>query len=129
MQFAEIETPALLLDAVRMERNIGRMRERLRALGAGFRPHLKTSKCVEVARRLFDGGSGPITVSTLKEAEYFFAHGYTDILYAVGITPVKLKHAADLRARGCDLKIILDNDEAAQAVSDLAAKSGTPIPT
>ena len=102
MQFADIETPALLLDTGRMDRNIERMRARIRALGASFRPHLKTSKCIDVARRLFDGGVGPITVSTLKEAEYFFSHGFNDILYAVGITSVKLDHAADLRARGCD---------------------------
>ena len=129
MQFADIETPALLLDTVRMDRNIVRMRSRVRELGASFRPHLKTSKCIDVARRLFDGGVGPITVSTLKEAEYFFGHGYTDILYAVGITPVKLRHVADLRARGCGLKIILDNDEAAAAVSALAGQSGAPVPT
>ena len=112
-----------------MDRNIVRMRSRVRELGASFRPHLKTSKCIDVARRLFDGGVGPITVSTLKEAEYFFGHGYTDILYAVGITPVKLRHVADLRARGCGLKIILDNDEAAAAVSALAGQSGAPVPT
>ncbi|MEO5510792.1 MAG: DSD1 family PLP-dependent enzyme [Longimicrobiales bacterium] len=129
MQFADIATPALLLDTIRMDRNIARMRSRVRELGAGFRPHLKTSKCIDVASRLFDGGIGPITVSTLKEAEYFFGHGYTDILYAVGITTVKLRHVADLRARGCDLKIILDNDEAAVAVSALATQSGSPIPT
>ena len=129
MQFADIETPALLLDTVRMDRNIARMRSRLRALGAGFRPHLKTSKCVDVARRLFDGGVGPITVSTLKEAEYFFGHGFTDVLYAVGITAVKLRHVADLRARGCDLKVIVDNDEAARAVAAVAAQFGTSVPT
>ena len=38
-------------------------------------------------------------------------------------------HPADLRARGCDLKIILDNDEAAAAVTALAGRSGTAIPT
>jgi D-serine deaminase-like pyridoxal phosphate-dependent protein len=52
-----------------------------------LRPHMKTAKCIEVARLATAGQPGGITVSTLAEAEYFFRHGITDILYAVGITP------------------------------------------
>jgi D-serine deaminase-like pyridoxal phosphate-dependent protein len=129
MHFDDIDTPALLLDAARMDRNIARMRSRLQALGVGFRPHLKTNKSIDVTRRLFDGSSGPVTVSTLKEAEYFFSHGFTDILYAVGITAAKLKRAADLRTRGCDLKIILDNIEAAKAVAAFAQQHAIHLPT
>ena len=129
MQFEAIETPALMLDAPRMDANIARMRERMRGLGVAFRPHLKTSKCIDVARRMFDGASGPATVSTLKEAEYFFSHGFTDILYAVGISAGKLGHVADMRARGADLKIVLDNVEAAQAVAGFSQQQRLPLPT
>ena len=129
MQIDDIETPALLLDAQKMDANIARMRERMRRLGVRFRPHLKTSKCIEVARRLFDGAAGPATVSTLKEAEYFFSHGFTDILYAVGISAAKLGHVADLRARGADLKILLDNVKAAQAVAAFSQQLRLPLPT
>ncbi|MFN0161939.1 MAG: DSD1 family PLP-dependent enzyme [Burkholderiales bacterium] len=128
MKLDAIETPALLLDADRMAANVARMRSRMAALGVTLRPHLKTCKSAEVARRLFDGGVGPVTVSTLKEAEYFFAHGFTDIIYAVGITPGKLEHAARLRERGADLKLLLDNMQAADAVAAQAAKSGA-LPT
>ena len=71
---------------------------------------------------------GPITVSTLKEAEQFFAHGVTDILYAVGIAPGKLAHVADLRARGCDLSVILDSVEAAAGVSAYCRATRLPDP-
>jgi D-serine deaminase-like pyridoxal phosphate-dependent protein len=124
MQFDDIETPALLLDTSRTNRNIARMQTHIQKLGVRFRPHLKTNKSIDVTRRLFEGGTGPVTVSMLKEAEYFFGHGFTDILYAVGITQTKLRHVADLRARGCDLKIILDNSEAAGAVAALAHAGG-----
>jgi D-serine deaminase-like pyridoxal phosphate-dependent protein len=60
---------------------------------------------------------GPIAVSTLKEAEYFAAHGVTDILYAVGIAPGKLEHAAALMSRGVDLVLVLDNVAAAAMVA------------
>ncbi len=133
MQLADLETPALLLDAPKMERNIARMRARMAALGVAFRPHLKTGKSIDVTRRLFAGATGdntgPVTVSTLREADYFFNYGFTDILYAVGIAQNKLKHVADLRARGCDLKIILDNMDAANIVAAFSAQSGKAIPT
>jgi D-serine deaminase-like pyridoxal phosphate-dependent protein len=48
-----LETPVLLLDLARMERNVERMQSRINALGVRFRPHVKTSKCPEVR-----GGSG-----------------------------------------------------------------------
>ena len=83
-----LETPALLLDTARMERNIARMKTQLSRLGVAFRPHVKTNKCIEVARRLMNTPEGPITVSTLHEAEYFAANGVHDMLYAVAIAPV-----------------------------------------
>jgi D-serine deaminase-like pyridoxal phosphate-dependent protein len=48
-----IETPALVLDIAKVERNIARLRDRLAQLGTGFRPHVKTAKSLDVARRLF----------------------------------------------------------------------------
>ena len=53
--------------------------------GVSLRPHLKTAKSVEVARAMVEGWPGAVTVSTLKEADQFFAAGFRDILYAVGI--------------------------------------------
>ena len=64
----------------------------------------------------------PAPVSTLKEAEQFFAHGITNILYAVGITPNKLDHVADLRRRGADITIILDSLESARIVARRGAR-------
>ncbi|HEY3384776.1 MAG TPA: DSD1 family PLP-dependent enzyme [Vicinamibacterales bacterium] len=128
MRLDQLSTPLLVLDRPRMLRNIERMRSRLGRLGVGFRPHVKTNKCIEVSRLLMPFAHGPITVSTLKEAEQFFSHGVTDILYAVGIAPGKLAHVADLRARGCDLAVILDSRDAARAVSAFCAESGCEIP-
>ncbi|MBL8379912.1 MAG: alanine racemase [Burkholderiales bacterium] len=128
MKLGELETPALLLDADRMAANVTRMRSRMAALGVTLRPHLKTCKSADVARRLFDGATGPVTVSTLKEAEHFLDNGFTDIIYAVGITPGKLEHASRLRERGADLKLLLDNLDAARAVAAHAARRGN-LPT
>src|SRR5208283_4881446 len=90
--------PALLLDERRMLANISRLRERAASLSVRLRPHLKTAKSVDVARRLLTGATGPATVSTLREAEIFFQAGVRDTLYAVGIAPQKLPRVAELCA-------------------------------
>ena len=87
---ANIETPAAVIDVARMQRNVARMQDRMNALGVSFRPHVKTTKSVAVADRQRAAGANGITVSTLREAEEFFAAGYDDILYAVCIAPHRL---------------------------------------
>jgi D-serine deaminase-like pyridoxal phosphate-dependent protein len=128
MNLPELETPALVLDRARLERNIARMRDHLARLNVNLRPHVKTSKSIEVARRALEGQRGGITVSTLAEAEYFFGHGVKDILYAVGIAPNKLAHVADLRRRGADVTVILDSAEAAAALGANARQHGVEFP-
>lgn len=120
----QLETPALILDEARMTRNIARMQSQLQRLGVGFRPHVKTCKSLEVAQRLTPTQLGPITVSTLREAEQFAAAGYTDILYAVSIAPNKLDHVQRLQAQGVRLSVILDSVEAARCVADHAGRVG-----
>ena len=116
MKLMDIETPAALIDETRMAANIDRMQTHLSALGVRLRPHVKTSKCIEVARRQQEAGAKGITVSTLKEAEQFFAAGFADILYAVCMAPEKLDRALALIRRGCALTILVDSVAAAQAV-------------
>lgn len=128
MKLTDIETPALLVDRARLVRNIERMRRRLAELGVPLRPHVKTAKSVEIARLAVEGQPGGITVSTLREAEHFLDHGFTDILYAVGIAPAKLAHAAALQRRGADLTLILDSAEMAEAAARAAAALGTIFP-
>lgn len=118
---ASVETPFLALDPVRMDRNIARLERRMRELGVGLRPHVKTGKSIDIARRMFQAGTGPITVSTLREAEAFADAGFRDIVYAVGIAPQKLDRVAALSRRGVDMCVILDSRE--QQASAVAAMS------
>ncbi len=115
-QLENLETPLAIVDVTRMSRNIELMQQRMNTLGVRFRPHVKTSKCVEIASRQRAAGAQGITVSTLKEAEEFFAAGFKDILYAVCIAPNKVQHALALRQRGCALQILVDSVAAAEAV-------------
>ncbi|WNC95136.1 DSD1 family PLP-dependent enzyme [Paraburkholderia sp. FT54] len=112
-----------------MVRNIARLRGRLAGHGVNLRPHLKTGKSLDVARRVMDGPGGPITVSTLREAEQFAEGGVRDILYAVGIAPAKLERVTALRRRGVDLSVVVDSLDAAHAVAQQSRISRDPIPT
>ena len=123
----DLPTPALILDRRKLATNAASMRSRVKQLGVALRPHVKTSKSIDVLRVLAGAAELPITVSTLAEADYFFRHGIRDILYAVGIAPVKLPHVAQLIADGCRLRIILDSVEAAEAVQAFGASEGLAI--
>jgi D-serine deaminase-like pyridoxal phosphate-dependent protein len=122
------ETPALVLDLTKVDRNIARLRGHLADLGVELRPHVKTAKSIDVARRLFVEGHGPITVSTLAEADYFAAAGWTDITYAVGLAPEKIVRARDLVARGVDLCVLIDSINQARALAE-AAQDGGGMPS
>jgi len=124
----DLETPCAVLDEARMQRNIERLQRRLRELGVAFRPHLKTAKSVEIARRMMPTPAGPATVSTLREAEQFASDGVRDILYAVGIAPAKLDRVLELRRAGIDLSIILDSREQARAVAAKSCEANDPVP-
>ncbi|MBP3982891.1 DSD1 family PLP-dependent enzyme [Pseudoxanthomonas helianthi] len=111
-----------------MDRNIARLRTRLDSLGVTLRPHLKTSKSVEVARRVMASPAGPATVSTLREASRFAGAGVRDIIYAVGIAPSKLPQVLELRAQGVDIAVVLDTAEQARAVAKASLDAGVRIP-
>ena len=115
-----IETPALILDMDKAERNVARLTAHLAPLGVTLRPHIKTAKSIDVAQRLF--GVGPITVSTLKEAEYFASGGFTDITYAVGLAPDKVARVAALCERGTDVKVVIDTADQALALAAAASR-------
>jgi D-serine deaminase-like pyridoxal phosphate-dependent protein len=122
-----LPTPALVLDEARMRRNVDRLRAHLGPLGVEIRPHLKTVKSVEAARRVLKDGTGPATVSTLREAGVFSAAGVKDIVYAVGISPDKLPRVLSLRSTGCDLTVVLDSIVQAEAVATASRVSGDRI--
>ena len=124
----DLDTPALLLDVEKLERNCEAMRRRVQSHGVVLRPHVKTAKSAEVVQRALDAPTGPITVSTVREAEYFFDHGFRDILYAVGMVPQKARRLAALTRRGAKVSVIVDSEEGARALVEASAREGVPMP-
>ena len=76
----DLPTPALLLDEAALERNIEKMAAFLGAKGKGFRPHAKTHKCPEVARRQISEGAVGVCAAKVSEAVVLVNGGIGDVL-------------------------------------------------
>src|SRR3970282_2259417 len=80
MTRAEIPTPALLLDLDRFERNVQKMAVFVKAAGKKLRPHAKTHKCPEIARRQIAAGAAGVCGAKVVEAEVMAAAGIRNLL-------------------------------------------------
>src|SRR5687768_16599593 len=120
MNLSSLKTPCLLVDIARVQRNAERISTLVRSLGVSLRPHIKTHKCVEIARIQTAGQSGAITVSTLAEAAAFCAQGFTDITYGVPIEAGKFPTAIEL-AKSCQRFAVITDDASLPAQLNAAA--------
>src|SRR5918997_2321201 len=127
MDLHTIKTPSLVLDVGRVRRNAERMSARVRELGASLRPHVKTHKCVEVARIQTAGQAGGVTVSTLAEARAFAAHGFKDITYAVPIEPGKFEEAIELSKLCERFALITDDADIPPLLDEAARRAGLTL--
>src|SRR4026209_435977 len=76
----ELPTPALLLDLDRFERNVEKMAAYIKTTGKKLRPHAKTHKCPEIARRQAAAGAVGVCVAKVGEADVMAAAGVRNIL-------------------------------------------------
>jgi len=120
----DLPTPALLLDAAALDRNISRMAAHARALGVALRPHVKTHKCVEIARRQRQAGAAGLTVSTLPEARACAAAGFDDLTWALPLAPPGIGPALDLVREGVTLRLVLDDEPTLSALEQAAVARG-----
>ena len=125
----DIETPAVVVDTTRLERNLDRLQGVAAAAGAELRPHAKTHKCLEVGRRQLAHGAAGLTVATLAEAEAFAADGCPSVFIAYplwagsGTRPARL---AALRERA-ELRVGVDSAAGAGALAAAVPGAGVLI--
>src|SRR5688500_18850067 len=82
MNLFDLDTPALIVDLDRLERNIARMAKIARDGEKTLRPHTKTHKTPEIAQMQIAAGASGLTVAKLGEAEVYADHGFDDIFIA-----------------------------------------------
>ena len=122
-----LKTPCLVLDVERVRRNAERVSRIARGNNARLRPHIKTHKCVEVARLQTASHNGGITTSTLAEASAFSKFGFDDITYAVPVEPGKFAEAVALVKSGVKLNLITDDTEIPFALNRTAQDAGVKL--
>jgi D-serine deaminase-like pyridoxal phosphate-dependent protein len=126
MKLETVKTPNLILDVAKVKRNAERMGRRIKQFGAYLRPHIKTHKCIEVARIQTVGHSGAVTVSTLAEARAFAASGFSKITYAVPIESGKFDEAIEI-SRDCELSLITDDIDVPDQLNDAARRANAHL--
>ncbi len=123
MFIRQLDTPALLVDLDVMERNLRRAAEYARAHDLRLRPHTKTHKVPELARRQLELGATGITVAKVGEAEVMLGADPPDLLVAYPIIGrSKLERLAAV-ARRTRVTVMLDNLHAARQLSDAAREA------
>ena len=125
-----IPTPALVLDAAKVRRNIARMADYTKAIGVANRPHTKTHKSIAIAGLQLAAGAVGLTVAKVGEAEVLalaFADRHPDILVAYpAVDPARTVRLAAL-ARTATIRVAVDSPEAIAALSAAAREAGTTI--
>jgi 3-hydroxy-D-aspartate aldolase len=113
-----MNTPCLVLDLDRLDRNIDRMAAFATANGLALRPHAKTHKCREIAARQVAAGAVGICCATLHEAEQLAGAVPSILITSPIVAPAMLARAVALIAGGIDLAMVVDH---AAVVAALAA--------
>lgn len=124
---AEVDTPALVIDADVMERNIATMAAFFADKSARLRPHAKTHKSPIIAHKQLAAGAVGITCAKLGEAEVLVEGGIQDILIANQIVgPQKIARLVGL-ARHADIAVAVDDPENARQISEAAVAAGSTV--
>jgi 3-hydroxy-D-aspartate aldolase len=128
MRRDEIPTPALLLDLDRFERNLARMAAHVRATGKAIRPHAKTHRCPEIARRQIGAGALGVACAKLGEAEVMAKAGIRGLLCTTPIVPEpKILRLVALMQEAPDTMIVVDNADNVAAIDAAVSAAGLTV--
>ena len=121
---SELDTPALLVDLDVMEANIAHVAAACRVAGVDWRPHVKSHKTVEIARKQIAAGAIGVTCAKLGEAEVLAAAGITDILIANQIVgDIKVRRLMALPEK-TDVIVSVDSAQNVAELADAAKAAG-----
>ncbi len=124
--FADLETPAVLLDRAVLQGNIDAVQEKARRHGLRLRPHIKTHKSLEVGRLQMAAGACGVTAARVDEALVFARGGFPSVTLAQPLmTPAKLDRLlVGCRDLGVDLRLIVDSREGLDLLDSKAREHG-----
>jgi D-serine deaminase-like pyridoxal phosphate-dependent protein len=117
----DIPTPALLLDLNAFEANLRIISEHCRRKGCAARPHAKTHKCPEIARRQVAVGARGVATATVPEAEAMVHAGIPGVLLTSPVVERrKLERMVRLVKGGGDLMMAVGHPREAGLLAEAA---------
>lgn len=119
----ELETPALVVDLDRLQRNLERWQSHCDAVGLANRPHVKTHKSVEVARRQVGLGARGITCQKLGEAEVMAGAGIDDMLIPYNVVGASKLERLEALARRVTIAVTVDDERLLSGLAACARRS------
>ncbi len=124
----ELDTPALLVDLKRMQRNIATMQAASDRNGVALRPHTKTHKSPDVARLQVAAGARGITVAKVGEAEVMVEAGFDDLFIAYPLVgESKYRRLLPLLERA-RIAVAADSTEGVAMMSAFFGPCGVTVP-
>lgn len=124
MNLTELETPCLLVDLAKTQDNIERMQAVCNAHGVQLRPHVKTHKMVEIARRQLAAGATGLVCSKISEAEALLPSGVRSIFIANSIVdPLKAPRLRRLSQQLDELVLAVTSHEQAEALNTVLSEA------
>jgi len=124
----ELPTPALLVDLDIFEANLQTMAGHCRRAGCHFRPHAKTHKCPEVARRQLASGARGISTATVAEAEAMVRAGISGVLLTSPIVePGKIRRMVELVRNGGEVLLAVGHPFEVDRLEEAAQAAGVQI--
>jgi 3-hydroxy-D-aspartate aldolase len=123
-----LPTPALLVDLDQFEANLRTMAKHCSGERCHFRPHAKTHKCPEVARRQVASGARGISTATVAEAEAMVAAGITGVLLTSPIVePGKIRRMVELARSGGEVLLAVGHPLQVERLAAAASASKVRI--
>ena len=123
-----LNTPALVLDVEALERNIAAMAGFAAIAGLQLRPHAKTHKSADIARRQIAAGALGVCCAKLGEAEALGEAGIESLhITSPVVTPQAIDRLIALNGKVKDLMVVVDHPANVDALATAAAKAGKPL--
>lgn len=123
----DLDTPCVLIASRRMDENLRRMQSKARKEGVALRPHVKTHKSFDIARRQRDYGAQGIATATIGEAEAFARAGFDDIRIAYTLAGERSLRRVATAARTVRLSFCVDTELGARAASRVFEEEGVEV--
>ena len=123
-----LNTPALVLDLEILDRNIAEMASFAAAHGLKLRPHSKTHKSADIARRQIAAGALGVCCAKLGEAEALGEAGIEGLhITSPVVTPQAIARLIELNGKAKGLMVVVDHPANVEALAAAAAKAGRPL--